>query len=282
MKKLLFFIVVLFSASCSEKPSDSGRTPLLELEGKFLYKDEIDKIIPLNTSVIDSVDIAERYVKKWVTETLMYENAKRNIDNLKDIDQLVEEYRKSLIIHEYEQALVAERLDTKISDADARAFYEEYKTHLSLEDNLIKGMLLIVPQGAPQIDAVKEWVKKGDTKSLEKIEKYSLQNAISYDYFMDKWTPFSEIIKKEPFAYQHSTSFVLSTRLSEVAHSTKHYFLHISKAIPMGDVEPYEYARESLSTIIINKRKSDFIINFEKNVYNNAINKGEVKFFKIK
>ena len=165
MKKLLFFIVVLFSASCSEKPSDSGRTPLLELEGKFLYKDEIDKIIPLNTSVIDSVDIAERYVKKWVTETLMYENAKRNIDNLKDIDQLVEEYRKSLIIHEYEQALVAERLDTKISDADARAFYEEYKTHLSLEDNLIKGMLLIVPQGAPQIDAVKEWVKKGDTKS---------------------------------------------------------------------------------------------------------------------
>ena len=50
----------------------------------------------------------------------------------------------------------------------------------------------------------------------------------------------------------------------------------------MGDVEPYEYARESLSTIIINKRKSDFIINFEKNVYNNAINKGEVKFFKKK
>ena len=119
MKKLLFFIVVLFSASCSEKPSDSGRTPLLELEGKFLYKDEIDKIIPLNTSVIDSVDIAERYVKKWVTETLMYENAKRNIDNLDEINKLADEYRQSLIIHAYEQALVAERLDPKISEKEA-------------------------------------------------------------------------------------------------------------------------------------------------------------------
>ena len=81
MKKLLFFIVVLFSASCSEKPSDSGRTPLLELEGKFLYKDEIDKIRPTNTSVMDEVDIAGRYVRKWVTRTLTYENAKRSIDN---------------------------------------------------------------------------------------------------------------------------------------------------------------------------------------------------------
>ena len=278
MKKLLFFIVALLSASCSEKSSDSGRIPILELEGKMLYKDEIDKIIPPNTAVIDSADIADRYIKKWVTEVLMYENARRNISNQTEIDQLVEEYRQSLIIHEYEQALVAERLDTKITDAEAKAFYEEYKTHLTLEDNLIKGMLLIVPEGAPQLDAVKEWVRKGDTQSLEKIEKYSLQNAISYDYFMNKWTPFSEIMKKAPFAYEDSRTFVLSTRLAEASDSTKHYFLHISKAIPAGDVEPYEFAKERITTTILNRKKSDFIISFEKNVYNDAIKKGYVNF----
>ena len=282
MKKLLFFIVVLFSASCSEKSSDSGRTPILELEGKFLYKDELDKIIPPNTAVIDSADIADRFIKKWVTEVLMYENARRNISNLNEIDQLVDEYRQSLIIHEYEQALVAERLDTKITDAEARTFYEQYKIHLTLEDNLIKGMLLIVPDGAPLMEDVKEWVRKGDTKSLEKIEKYSLQNAISYDYFMDKWTPFSEITKKAPFTYEDSRAFVISTRFAEASDSTKHYFLHIAKAIPTGDVEPYEFAKERITATIINRKKSDFIISFEKNVYNDAIKKGHVKFFKNK
>lgn len=282
MKKLLFCIVVLVSVSCSQKPSDSSRTPILEVEGKFLYKDEIDNIIPPNTAVIDSADIADRYIKKWVTEVLMFENARRNISNLKEIDKLVEEYRQSLIIHEYEQALVAERLDAKITDAESRAFYDEYKTHLTLEDNLIKGMLLILPEGAPQLDDVKEWVRKGDTKSLEKIEKYSLQNAISFDYFMDKWTPFSEITKKAPFVYEDSRNFVLTTRLAEVSDSTKYYLLHISKAISTGEPEPYEYAKERISTTLLNRKKSDFIISFEKNVYNDAIKKGNVRFFKNK
>lgn len=280
MKKFLFYIVVLVGVSCSGKPSEIGRTPVLEVEGRFLYKDELDKIIPPNTAVIDSADIAERYIKKWVTEVLMYENAKRNINNLSEIDKLVNEYRQSLVIHEYEQALVSERLDAKISEEESRAFYDQYKAQLTLEDNLIKGMLLIVPNGAPQMDVVRDWVRLGDTKSLEKIEKYSLQNAISFDYFMDEWTPFSEITKKAPFAYEDSKTFVLNNRFTEVSDSTKHYFLNISKAIPAGDVEPYEYAKDRISTTILNRKKSDFIISFEKNVYNDAIKKGNVNFFK--
>lgn len=272
--------MIIVTVSCVKKNSDVGRTAILEVEGKYLYKDELDKIIPPNTNVIDSADIADRYIKKWVTEVLMYGNAKRNINNLEEIDKLVEEYRQSLIIYEYEQALVSERLDTVISDKENRNFYAEYKTHLTLEDNLIKGMLLIVPKGAPQMDVVKGWIQAGDTKSLEKIEKYSLQNAISFDYFMDEWTPFSEIIKKAPFTYEDSRNFVLNTRFAEVSDSTKFYFLNISKAIPIGDIEPYEYAKDRISSTILNRKKTDFIRTFEKNVYNDAIKKGNVKFIR--
>ena len=282
MKKLLFFILLSVIVSCSEKKSDNRRTPILEVEGKFLYKDETDKIIPPNSTVIDSADIADRYIKKWATEVLMYENAKRNIDNLDEINKLADEYRQSLIIHAYEQALVAERLDPKISEKEAKNFYEEFKTHLTLEDNLIKGMLLIVPVGAPQMEAVKEWVRKGDTKSLEKIEKYSLQNAISYDYFMNKWTPFTEITKKAPFVTENTSGFVLNTRFAEVSDSINSYLLHISKAIAAGDTEPYDYAKERITTTLLNRKKSDFIITFEKNVYNDALKKGNIKFYKKK
>lgn len=282
MKKLFFFILLSVIVSCSEKKSDNGRTPILEVEGKFLYKDETDKIIPPNSTVIDSADIADRYIKKWATEVLMYENAKRNIDNLDEINKLADEYRQSLIIHAYEQALVAERLDPKISEKEAKNFYEEFKTHLTLEDNLIKGMLLIVPVGAPQMEAVKEWVRKGDTKSLEKIEKYSLQNAISYDYFMNKWTPFTEITKKAPFVTENTSGFVLNTRFAEVSDSINSYLLHISKAIAAGDTEPYDYAKERITTTLLNRKKSDFIITFEKNVYNDALKKGNIKFYKKK
>lgn len=280
MKNLMLFSLLLLLAACSGKKSENGRTPILEVEGRFLYKDEIESIIPLNSSILDSTDIANRYIKKWITDVLMYENAKRNIGNLKEIDKLVEEYRKSLIIHEYEQALVSERIPSKVSEQETKEFYEKYKSQFVLEDNVIQGMLLIVPTGAPQLEQVKQWVRVGDTKSLENIENYSLQNAISFDYFADTWTPFSEITKKTPFQPEDSRLFVLNNRFSEVSDSTRHYLLRIYKAIPMGDVEPYEYAKERIASTILNKKKSEFIINFEKNVYEDAIKSGDVNFFK--
>jgi hypothetical protein len=208
----------------------------------------------------------------------MYDNARRNITNLDGINKLVEEYRKSLIIHEYEQALVRQRVDSRISDAEILGFYENYKSNMLLEENIIKGLLLILPKDAPQLDEVNAWVRSADTKSLEKIEEYSLKNAISFDYF-NTWTPFSEIIKRAPFVIEDTREFVTSRRFSEVSDSTKLYYLTITSAIPTGGVEPFEMAKEKISNTILNKKKTDFIIDFEKSIYNDAIKQGDVNFF---
>lgn len=282
MKKYIFIIFVVFFSACKEKATETeSNYPVLEVAGKFLYKDEIDQIIPPDASVIDSADVADRYIRKWVTEVLMYDHARRNITQLDEIDKLVEEYRRSLIIHEYEQALISQRINKKIPEQELLDFYEKYKSQMVLQDNLIKGMLLILPIDAPQLDDVYSWVRSADIPSLEKIEKYSLQNAISFDYFSD-WTPFNDVIRKTPFVVENSKQFVTGTRFAEVSDSTKLYLLRISKAIPIGDYEPYELARERISNTILNKKKSDFIIEFEKSIYNDALQQGEINFFKKK
>lgn len=276
------FTIILLSAlllfSCGEKSISTGRVPILEVEGRILYEDELNEIIPANISVIDSTQMAERYIKNWVTQTLMFENAKRNITNVKEIDKLVEEYRQALIIHEYEQAIISERIDRKVTETEVKEFYEKFKESQRLTDNLIKGILLILPNDAPQLDDVREWVRKADRDALEKIEKYSLQNAISYDYFLDKWANFTEINKKAPFEYNDSRSFLSSNRFAEQTDSAKHYMLRITEVAFSGDVEPYENAKERIATIIFNKKKADFIVNFEKNVYEDAIKNGNVNF----
>ena len=282
MKKGFFFIflsILLFSCSKPRSGSERDRIPLLEVEGKFLYKDEIDKIIPPNSTVIDSADIADRYIKKWVTDVLIYENAQRNADSTEAIDKLVESYRKSLIIHQYEQALVGERLSDKIPESELQEFYKNYSSQLILQENLIQGILLVVPLNAPQINQMREWVRSANTSSLENIEKYMLKNAISYDYFMDKWIPFSEILKKVPFKIQDTGAFITGSKFAEVADSTKYYFLHISKALPIGQVEPYERAKDRIASILLNQKKSDFIIQFENEIYNDAVKEGSINYF---
>lgn len=280
MKKFFFFILTISAFACSDKGGDVKRTPVLEVEGKFLYQDEIDQIIPATASVIDSADIAERYIKKWVTDVLVYENAKRNINKLNDIEKRVEEYRKSLIINEYEQALIKERLSGVVTEDEMKKFYETYKSQLISQENLIKGLLLIVPKNAPQIDKVREWVRLSNTKSLENIEKYSLKNAISYDYFMNNWTSFGEILKKAPFRIEDSGVFVRSTSFAETSDSTKMYLLRIVSSIPTGQTEPYDLAKKKISSILLNKKKSDFIIQFENDIYKDAKEEGSINYFK--
>jgi len=282
MNKIPFLLILTIVAFTSCKPKVAGgtRTPLLEVEGKFLYVDDIQKIIPPNTKDSDSTEIANSYIRKWVTDVLMYENAKRNVTNQNEIDELVESYRKSLTIHQYQQKMIAQRLPKEPAEEDLQAFYTEYSNQLVLKENIIKGLLLVVPKSAPKMANVRSWVQSANTKSLESIEKYSIQNAISYDYFGDKWTTFSEILKKMPIKIEDPASFVASNRFFETSDSTQHYFLRIQSFRNTGQVEPFDMARDRIANILLNKHKADFISKFETELYDDAVKDETVNFFK--
>ena len=116
MKKPVFIISIalglLLSAGCDiafKHKHDKGA--LLEVAGEYLYKSDLEQIIPPNSSPEDSAIIADRFIRQWAIDILMYEKAQRNIANTKEIESLVEDYRKSLLVHEYEQQLINRRME---------------------------------------------------------------------------------------------------------------------------------------------------------------------------
>ncbi len=272
----LVFFLTLFG--CSNFFKNRDRVPIVKINGKILYKDELDKIMPENISELDSTNIADKFIKKWATTNLMYHTAKKNIINQEDIDKLVEKYRQSLTIHEYEQRLVSQYIDTNLTEIEIKEFYDKFSSKLSLDENIIKGMLLITPKQIPNINKVRIWIKTGKTQDIEEIEKYSLKNAVSFDYFMEEWKPFSEIIKKIPIKIEDSRSFLRNNQFVERSDSTKHYFLKISAIKLKGQIEPFETAKKKISYIVLNKKKRDFILNLETSIYKDAIKNGEIKF----
>ncbi len=284
MNKLSALYILVFSlslfTSCKHAKPDETRKPLLEVEGKFLYEDDIQHVIPPNVNKKDSAEIADSYIRKWVTDVLMYENAKRNITNQDEIDELVENYRRSLTIHQYQQKMIEQRVPKEATDEEMKAFYDQYSNELILDESIIKGLLLIVPQNAPRMSSVRSWVQSGNTKSLESIDKYSLQNAISYDYFGDKWVSFSEILKRMPLQIQDPSTFLANNHFVEISDSTQHYFLRIEDHKNSGQVEPYDMAKDKIANILLNKRKTDFITDFEKELYKDAVDNETVTFFK--
>lgn len=278
-RHLLLVFIIGSLIGCDVKSPDQTRIPLLEVEGKFLYLDQVQAIIPPNIGEPDSVQIADSYIRKWVTDVLLYENAKRNITDKASIERLLDDYRKSLTIHQYQQNLLQQRLPEKPSEEEMIRFYNNFSDQFVLRESQLKGILLVLPAGAPRLNDVRRWVQSGDTKSLEQIEKYSLQHGLSYDYFADRWVSLNEILKKVPVQQEQLSNSIGTGRYYEVSDSLKHYMLNVDSIKRTGEPEPFETAKEKISNIILNKLKSDFIINFEDELYQDAIKNGTVTFF---
>ncbi len=271
--------VVLVSCQKKKPEADALRQPLIEVEGHFLYQDELAPVIPSGISTADSAALADAFIRNWATNVLLYENAKRNVANEAEIEQMVESYRKSITIHYYQQRLVAQRLGS-VGDDEVAAFYEAHSTQFPLHDHLLRGVFLKVPNGAPDIDKVHRAFKKlDDDKNIQKLEEYSVQHAANYDYFVDSWILLNDLAKKMPLDGIDPKNLLANHTFYETSDSTYTYMLDIADYKLAGSTAPLEFVSERIRTMLNNQRKQEYIKQFEQSLYDDAVNSGQITFY---
>jgi len=279
----VYFILLTLSVSlfaCKKAIQTDEPDALVKVNDRILTRNEVESLIPKGTTSADSLLLAESYIKKWVKDELVLKIAQRNLGSDKEtIDKLVDAYRRSLLRYRYQEKLIQEKLSNEIQESDVLTYYDTNKAKFVLDKNLIKGLFLKVPADAPNLSEVKTWYKSGNVASLEKIEKYSIQNAAIYEYFFDKWVDFDEIRNNIPNQISNPESFLRTNKILEVTDSSFCYFLNIRQVLLKGQVEPFEYAEPRIREILINQRKLDFIKEFEEELYNDALDGGDVIFY---
>lgn len=279
MRLCLIAWILLFALSACENPQPIRSDVLVSVKGQNLSRSEVTGLIPRGISSADSLLMAESIVKKWVKDVLVYDVASRNLgDEKAEVDRLVEEYRKSLVRYRYQERLVEEKLRADIRESEKRDFYERNPGKFVLDKSLIKGVFLKIPVDAPGLSDVRKWYKSADISSLEKIEKYSVQNAAIYEYFYDKWVDFDEVMGNIPMRVTDSNAFLKAHKSVEMADSAYCYLLNIKEYLPSGEKEPYEYAGPRIEEMLVNQRKVEYLRNFEDELYDDAIRSGDVQF----
>ncbi len=280
--KCCFIFIAFVSLLCSCKRSQPANDAdaLVRVKDRILKRSEVVGLIPKGTSSADSLLLAENFVKKWVKDALVYDVAQRNLGNeKKEIDKLVEEYRHSLVCYRYQERLIKDRLSADISESDKLNYYEVNRDKFVLDKALIKGLFLKIPVDAPGLPEVKVWYKSTSEASLEKIEKYIVQNAAVYDYFYDRWVGFDEVMDNIPINVSDVNAYLKVNKNVEVADSSYCYLLNIKEYIPAGSVAPYDYASSQITEMLVNQRKVDFLKTFEEELYKDGIRGGDVQFY---
>lgn len=275
----LGLLIILFCAACSEQYDHKGRTPLVELDGNFLYREDLHSVLPAGLFQDDSLLFAEHYIRNWVEDVLLYDKAQSNIPNSNEIDRLVENYRKALIMHTYQQALIHQRLSEEISEQDLTDYYEKNQGLFKVERPLMKGLFIKVPLTAPQLSNVRRWYKTETREAVENLEKYSLQNAVKYDYFYDKWVPASEVMDMVPLKVPNVEEYLDKNRHVELKDTAFYYFLNVSDYRRLGEQEPFEFARGQVKDMLLNVKQVEFMKQVKDDLYQQAVKRDKIKYY---
>ncbi len=277
MRAITFLLVsLLCCVSCKDQHDHRGKTPLVEVDGNFLYKEDLTAALPVGVSKDDSILFTEHYIRSWAEEILLYEKAEDNIPDNAGIDQLVENYRKALIMHTYQQELINQRLTKDLPEEDVVAYYEQNKELFKLDFPLIKGLFIKVPLTAPQLANVRKWYKTEKQEAVEHLEKYSLQNAVKYEYFYDKWVSVADILELLPLQVEAPEIYVNRHRQIELKDTAFYYFLNVSDYRSAGDQKPYEFARSEAKDLLVNQRQVNFMKQVKDDLYKQAVSKKKI------
>lgn len=276
MKKTTIILLVLtLLVGCDRLDIKRLQGVVAECNGESLLATEIEALT-LGLSAEDSAQVAEQYVHQWAINLLMKDVIRGNQN--KEIERLVAEYRRSLYQHEWELHLVARRMSQHVEDSVVLAYYEANKHHFVLRETILRGVLLVVPNGAPSMDQLKRYiVEPQDEEHIEWVEKYAYQYASGYELFLDEWKTANQILLRMPFEEDNLQKQLKQQRQITMQDSLNNYILQVVDVYVKGEQMPIDYARKEIEKIILSQRQVDFIESERENLYNNAIQSGKLK-----
>lgn len=287
MKKILLSalatsLLILTYSSCSRSrlgEAELAKMPVVTVLEKTLYRGDLEGLIYPGMSSADSADVTKTYIDMWVHDQLIYDKAKKNVSNKREIDDLVEEYRKSLIINDYQTKLLRERLSKTVNDGELLAFFAKNKERFALQQNIIKGLFLKVPRESPQLENFKKLYKQDTESAISEIEKHTLQNAVGYENFYSNWVSFDDVMDNIPEILKDSEDFLKKNKTLLVQDSSFVYMLNIKEYKLVGSEAPFEFIKDYLTDAYTEEKRESFLKELQSDLYNKAVTEENIRFY---
>ena len=246
--------------ACSPSYDHKGKTPLVEVDGHFLYREDLLAVQPAGLPPDDSLLFADDYVRNWVEEVLLYGKAEENIPDNAEVERLVANYRKSLILHIYQQALIRQKLSAQVTEEEVEAYYRDNIHLFKVDRPLIKGLYIKVPLGSPHLSDVRRWYRSDSHDAVE--------------------LPAADVLGQLPEGGREAEPALAQKRPVELADTAFHYFLNVTDYRAVGEEEPYEVARAHARELLLNIRQVEFMRGVKDDLYRRALDNHKIIYYK--
>jgi len=268
-------LLILLNYGCREfTPQDQNDRLLASAFGDQLYLSDVASQLNATHSKQDSEIIVSRIVDTWIMDKIIYSESKKLGNSSSNINRLVEDYKKSLLIHNYESQYVETHLDTVVTESEMESFFNTNFDQFKVSEDIIRFIMVKVGNEYNN-DSLSNFWKTEDLPALASIINQA--NGL-YLLDFDKWYYKSELksllsedlIKKITFKKPDSYSF---------SNQEFKFFVKIIEIIKIDEKPPFGFFKQSIRQRILRDRSRILLTQMKNNLYKDKIKSKSIQTY---
>jgi hypothetical protein len=246
----------------------------------YLYESDIKGIIPAGTLPKDSIQLVKGFVDSWVRQQLVIQQAEKNLsDEQMDFTRQLDNYRNSLVIFEYENELVRQKLDTVVTEDDIQNYYDANQQNFLLKDNIVQIQYVKLPLKSAIVAQARKLLNSDNLDDKNRLSELCEKQAA--DYFLDdqNWLLFSDLLKQVPVKTYNQEDFLKNHKNIEYQDSAYMYLVRFKDFKVKESVSPLSFERPRIKDILVNKRKIELITRMREDLYSRGAKNNDFEIY---
>ena len=281
MKGLFFFFVAALFTSCDyfkvQEKEDRASDIIAIVNTEKLFRKDLKYVSPKNISTKDSLILIKSFVQNWAIKKLLLSAAVNNnsSESLKNINQLVQDYKESLLINNYKEELIKQQLDTIVAEEEVEEFYLANNDNFKLNEVLVKSKYVYFKQSKSVEKEIISLFKSDEIEAAEALERQQLSFKM-LQLNDSVWLELDQILLKLPFSKEN---LLKKSKFIQKQDSLGLYLVTIKEVLHRNDIAPLSYVMPTIKEMILHKRKIELIREIEKIIVKDATKKNNFKVY---
>ena len=272
-------------SSCDFFKEETPDNVIARVNDHFLTLDELKENLPKQINADDSTVFAKNFIRNWATDKLLLDRAKLNLPEEQQayFRDLAQKYEEQLYKKAYKDAIAERELEGEIDSIAVLEYYELNKSNFKLNEDLIKLRYLQVDKKINDFKNIKEKFRRFNAEDKKSLENRTLEfkSVILND---STWVRTVDIIdefsKKDSLDLKTEAFFKSNNFIELEAKSGNDVFLiFVKDVLKRNNEAPLSYVRPTIEQILLNKKKTEFSKNIEKEITKDATKNNEFEVY---
>ena len=271
--KSLLLILLVILISCDSIVKNSQDRLIARAENHYLYLSDIKEQLGLFKSKEDSIAKVRGLINNWARKKLIYEKSLINLpeNKISQINSMVEDYRSNLYRNSYREFVLRSLMDTILSQELISDFYRLNKKNFKLREPLYRIRLIGFPLDNVDRNEIISRFRRFESKDIYYLDSLSFQFSTYFladTIWLDKFDAFDKVsfLNNENFDY-----YLKKQNYFEVKDSLDLYLFQVIQRLGQDQIAPLPYIENTIKNIVFNKKKIDFMKDFDNDILRDAI-----------